>query len=149
MGQRAVAAGAAFVAVLATATAFYLVDQGYRVPTSAAPPVVPEVRQFDLYLHTFEFGDRQVHHWMPPTVVVNAGDTVILRLHNADASSAHGFGLGAFNIAIPSVPPGQTVTVRFRATRPGVYHFGCVLTGCADDHGSQIGQFVVLGDGRL
>lgn len=146
MGQRAVTASAVFVAVLATAAAIYLVDQGYRPPISAAPPVTPEIRRFDLYLHAFEVGDRPVHHWMPPTLVVNAGDPVMLRVINADPDSAHGFALGAFNLAVPSIPPGQATTLRFRATRPGVYHFGCALTGCAADHASQVGQLVVLGD---
>ena len=76
--------------------------------------------------------------------MVNAGDTVILRVTNADTEAAHGFSLGALNVSVPAIPPGESVTLRFRATRPGIYHFGCTLVGCATDHAEQTGQFVVL-----
>ncbi|MCL6552484.1 MAG: cupredoxin domain-containing protein [Firmicutes bacterium] len=135
-----------FLAVLTTATAVRLVIQEARPPGSTAAPTLPEIRQVALYLHPFEFGDQPVHHWIPPIVVVNAGDTVILRVTNADPKAVHGFALGGFNIAIPAIAPGQTVTMRFQARRPGVYHFGCAATGCAVDHADQVGQLVVLGN---
>ncbi len=132
-------------AVVLTALAGYVVVRSYAPPASAAPPVVPEVRQFDLWLHVLEAADASVRHWVPPVLVVNAGDTVILRVHNGDPDTAHGFALGAFNLTVPTIPPGQTATVRFVARRPGIYHYGCAAAGCAPDHAGQTGQLVVLG----
>jgi heme/copper-type cytochrome/quinol oxidase subunit 2 len=135
---------AAFATVLMAGGAGYVVLQTYTPPPSAAPPVVPEVRQFHLHLHATEAGETTVHHWMPPVVVVHVGDTVILRVTNADPETAHGFGLAAFDISLPELAPGQTRTVRFRATRPGIFPFGCTMVGCAADHADQTGQLVVL-----
>jgi len=137
-----------FVAVLLAALLViggaYVVFQIYVPPASATAPVTPEVRQFGLYLHSFEAGERMVHHWIPDVIAVNVGDTVILRVTNTDDEDAHGFGLGALNITVPVIAPGETVTLRFVATRPGIYHYGCTLAGCARDHPDQIGQFIVL-----
>ncbi|MDR7548254.1 MAG: hypothetical protein QN149_13360 [Armatimonadota bacterium] len=133
-----------FAVVLATFTGAYLVTTASR-PTVSAAPVVPEVRRFTLALHGIKAGDETMRHWMPGVVVVNEGDTVILRVTNSDPDSAHGFALAGYNISVPTVAPGQTVTARFRATRPGIYAYGCMLAGCAADHADQAGQFVVLG----
>lgn len=122
----------------------YLVIQSHVPQASATAPVTPEVRQFGVFLHTFEGPEETVRHWMPGTIVVNAGDSVILRVTNTDEEDAHGFSLAASNISIPSIAPGETVAVRFRASRPGVYRYGCTLVGCAADHENQRGQFVVL-----
>ncbi len=135
---------AVLVAVLAVVGGSYVVFQVYAPPASATAPVVPEVRQFGVYLHTFEVGDRKVRHWIPDVIAVNAGDTVILRVTNTDDENAHGFALGALNVSIPAIPVGESVTVRFVASRSGVYHYGCTLAGCAKDHADQIGQFIVL-----
>lgn len=136
---------AAFTVVLLALGAGYLVSRTYTPPTSAAPPITPEVRQFSLHMHATEAGEETVRHWLPPTVVVNVGDTVILKVTNSDPENSHGFVLAAFNISVPAIAPGQTETFRFRATRPGVYHYGCSLVGCAPDHADQTGQFIVLG----
>jgi heme/copper-type cytochrome/quinol oxidase subunit 2 len=134
-----------FTVVLLALGAGFLVFRTYTPPTSAAPPIVPEVRQFTLHLHAVEAGDKTLHHWLPATIVVNVGDTVILRVTNTDPETAHGFALAAFNIAAPPIPPGGTQTFRFQAARPGVFHFGCSVEGCAADHADQTGQLVVLG----
>ncbi len=136
---------AAFAVVLLALGAGYLVFRTYTPPTSAAPPIVPEVRQFSLHLHAAEAGEETMHHWMPSTVVVNVGDTVILKVTNTDQETAHGFTLAAFSIVAPPIAPGETQTFRFRATRPGVFHFGCNVDSCAADHIDQTGQLVVLG----
>ena len=122
----------------------YLVMQSYIPPVSATAPVTPEVRQFGLFLHTIEGPEETVRHWTPATIVVNAGDSVILRVTNTDEDGSHGFSVGALNVSVPSIAPGRTVTVRFRPTRPGIYHYGCTLVGCARDHPDQTGQLVVL-----
>ena len=136
---------ATFTIILLVLAAGYFVFRTYTPPISAAPPITPEVRQFNLHMHSFEAGEETVRHWLPPTVVVNVGDTVILKVTNSDPETAHGFVLSAFNISVPAIAPGQTETFRFRATRPGVYHYGCSLVGCAPDHADQTGQFIVLG----
>ncbi|MDQ7842277.1 MAG: cupredoxin domain-containing protein [Armatimonadota bacterium] len=136
--------GAVLLAALLAIGGAYVVFQIYVPPVSATAPVTPEVRQVGLYLHSFEAGERKVHHWIPDVIVVNAGDTVILRVTNTDEEDSHGFGLGALNVAVPTIAPGETVTLRFVAARPGIYHYACTLAGCARDHPDQIGQFVVL-----
>lgn len=133
-----------FLAVLLLLGGGYFMFQIYTPPTSATAPVTPEVRQFGLYLHAFDSAEGKVRHWIPPVIVVNAGDTVILRVTNTDDEDTHGFALGALNVTVPAIPPGKTVTVRFVATRPGIYHYSCMLAGCAKDHMEQTGQLVVL-----
>ncbi len=123
----------------------YMVFHTYTPPASATAPVTPEVRQFRVHLQTFKGGAGVVRHWIPSVIVVNVSDIVILRITNTDADSVHGFSLGALNVTVPSIPPGQTVTVRFEATRPGIYQYGCNVAGCASDHADQVGQFIVLG----
>lgn len=135
---------AVFVVVLALLGGVYFMLQVYAPPASATAPAVPEVRQFRVYMEAVEAGAEKVHRWSPSAIVVNAGDTVILRVTNTD-EGAHGFSLGAMNVAVPSITPGDTVTIRFKATRAGIYHFGCTLVGCAADHADQTGQLVVLG----
>ncbi len=135
---------AVFLVVILMLAGGYVLMQAYIPPVSATAPVTPEVRQFGLFLHAFEGPEETVRHWMPSTIVVNAGDTVILRITNTDEEQSHGFALAAFNISVPSIAPGKTVTVRFRAARPGIYHYGCDLAGCAVDHEDQTGQFIVL-----
>ncbi len=136
---------ASFTVVLLTLGAGYWVWQTYTPPTSAAPPVVPEVRQISLHLLVMEAGEATVRRWMPATVVVNVGDTVVLRVTNHDPENAHGFALAGFHVWSPPIRPGETRTLRFRASRPGVFHFGCSVDACAPDHADQTGQLVVLG----
>lgn len=138
---------AVFIGVLALLGGGYYVLQMYTPPASATGPLTPEVRQFGVYMQTFEAGKETVHHWIPSTIVVNAGDTVILRITNTTEDETHGFALGAFNVDVAAIEPGESVTVRFVATRPGIYHYGCNRAGCAADHFNQIGQFIVL-EGR-
>ncbi len=136
--------GAVFLAAASLLVGAYLVLHTYTPPASATAPLVPEVRQFALYLHAFDSEGHAVHHWIPSTIVVNAGDTVILRVTNTDSQTAHGFSMGALNVSVPAIPPFESVTLRLRATRPGIYQYGCTLAACAADHAEQIGQFVVL-----
>lgn len=135
---------AAFLVAILLLGGGYVVWQAYVPPASATSPVTPEVRQFTVSLHAFAAGERTVRHWIPSSIIVNAGDTVILRVANTDTESSHGFALGALNISVPAIAPGESVTIRFRATRPGIYQFGCTLAGCAKDHAEQTGEFVVL-----
>jgi heme/copper-type cytochrome/quinol oxidase subunit 2 len=136
---------ATFVIMLVAPVMGFLVVRTYTPPTSASPPVVPEVRQFSIHMHATKAGEVTMHHWVPSTIVVNAGDTVILKVTNGDPDNAHGFSLGALNIGASAILPGQAETFRFRATHPGIYQYQCRLFGCARDHADQVGQLVVLG----
>ncbi len=152
-GNKLLALGLAFVLALASMVV------GYHVVTQAAAPVshsshrTPQPRQFRtvLFMLEDEFGN-EYHMWMPNTLVVNAGDTVILQVTNGDEDAAHGFGLAAnwfgqesFNID-ERLEPGQTVTLQFVAKSPGIFPFYCTVAGCAADHAEQTGLLVVLGD---
>lgn len=134
-----------FVVVLAVLGAGYFVLRTYTPPSSASPPIVPEVRQFTVRIRAAEADEDTLRNWTPATLVVNVGDSVILKVTNSDPDATHGFILAAYNIAVPAIPPGESQTFRFRASRPGIFHFGCSVAGCSTDHAEQIGQFIVLG----
>lgn len=156
-----------FLAVFSTATAGVLVLHMYAmhngaswgyllgVPAlmslnpnvaQASPARRPDVRQFPLVMKMLGEEENEHHRWLPSTIVANVGDTVILRVTNADPDAAHGFAIAAYDVFVRSISPGQTVTVQFRADRPGIFLFSCALPGCAADHGDQTGQLVVLGE---
>ncbi|MDR7434548.1 MAG: cupredoxin domain-containing protein [Armatimonadota bacterium] len=135
-----------FFVVLGSLTVGYLVWQAYTLPLSASRPVVPQEREFNVVLVPLGAEEAvQLRKWVPGTIVANAGDTVILKITNADPEGAHGFVLPEANVSIQEIPPGQTVTVRFVARRPGIYMFACTKVGCAPDHAGQKGQLIVLG----
>lgn len=135
-----------FFMVLGGLAAGYLTWQAYTLPLAASRPVVPQEREVSVALVTVGAEEtRQVHRWIPGTIVANAGDTVILKITNTDPEGAHGFTLPEANVSIPEIAPGQTVTVRFVARRPGIYMFACTKAGCAPDHAEQKGQIIVLG----
>ena len=53
----------------------------------------------------------------------------------------HGFGLAAYNINVV-MDPGETKTIAFRATKPGVYPFYCT-NFCSAMHQEMQGYFLV------
>jgi plastocyanin len=63
--------------------------------------------------------------FVPSTLVVNQGDTVIIHFYNVDASDFHTFTMGApYNINA-DVAPLQNATITFKASDPGVFKFFC------------------------
>lgn len=96
----------------------------------------------------FEAGKEEVHRWVPSTFVANAGDTIILRVKNADVDCAdeppHGFSMAAFGVDIKEIPAGSEEVITIKADKPGVYTFTCGGENCAKDHGEQSGQLIVL-----
>lgn len=135
-----------FILALGGLAAGYVVWQSYAPPASATRPLVPQERQFSLVIANVGASEtREFLRWIPGTIVVHTGDTVILEITNTDPDSAHGFGLPEANIFVQQIPPGQAVTVRFVAARPGIYLFSCANAGCAADHAQQKGQLIVLG----
>ncbi len=136
----------AFLVVLFSATIGYFVIQTYSLssqPLAEAEP--PEARQFTIVMQMLGMGKNEFHRWTPGVLVVNKGDTVILRVVNADDDAAHGFALAAYDIFEPRIAPGKAVTFQFVAKKPGIFHFSCATERCAKDHGDQTGQLVVLG----
>jgi FtsP/CotA-like multicopper oxidase with cupredoxin domain len=135
-----------FVLVLGGLAGGYVAWQTYALPASASRPAVPQEREFSLVLATVGTEETgQFRRWMPSAIVVNAGDTVVLKITNADPEGVHGFALPVANLFHREIPSGQTVTVRFVAARPGIYMFACAMAGCAADHAAQKGQLIVLG----
>jgi heme/copper-type cytochrome/quinol oxidase subunit 2 len=79
--------------------------------------------------------DASQWRYTPGIVTVNEGDPVTLIIKASDVT--HGFYLDGYNI-LETVVPGQTVTVRFVATRAGRWMFRCAVT-CGAFHPYMIG----------
>lgn len=133
----------AFVMVLSTLTAGWLVLGSYAPPSSASNPVVPQTRQFHLVSSNVGSDVAPARRWVPGTIVVNAGDTVVLTVTNADPDFPHGLGLPVAGINA-TLQPGESQKFTFKVDRPGIYMFACALEGCSEDHADQKGQLVVL-----
>lgn len=107
-------------------------------------PTEPAQRQFSVTMMVFKTEDEEYHRWLPGTIVVNQGDTVILRVTNTDHEGAHGFSIAAYGIDKRAIQPDTTETFQFVADRAGIFRFACSEVGCTDDHADQTGQLVVL-----
>ncbi|GEM_PF-893041 len=91
----------------------------------------PSIKTFDLIATQFEFS--------PNSLVVNEGDTVIVKMTSVDV--AHGFGLADFGVNI-TVPAGETKTAQFVATKKGTFTFFCSVF-CGVGHGGMTGKLIV------
>jgi nitrous-oxide reductase len=82
-------------------------------------------------------------YFAPNEIEVNQGDSVIIHLTNGEQSTdmLHGWGLTEYNINVV-VDPGETKTIAFRATRPGVYPFYCT-NFCSAMHQEMQGYLLV------
>ena len=62
----------------------------------------------------------------PDIVRVKKGDTVVLHITNTEKirDATHGFAIPEYNIQL-SIDPGETVTVRFVASKPGAFSLYC------------------------
>lgn len=115
---------------------------------ATAVQAAPVERQF--YPVILMSGGRsgEIHRWSPGTLVANVGDTITLQIRNGDLDCAdypHGFAIAGYLIDVPEIPAGQTETVTFVADKPGIFSFTCAKDDCAEDHGEQVGQLIVLG----
>lgn len=77
--------------------------------------------------------------YVPSTLAVNEGDTVIIHFYNVDASDIHTFTMGApYNIN-EVVKPLENATITLKAGDPGVYKFFCTV-----HPPTMSGQLIVL-----
>jgi nitrous-oxide reductase len=65
-------------------------------------------------------------NFRPDIVRVKRGDTVVMHITNTEKirDATHGFAIPEYNIQM-SIDPGETVTVRFVASRAGAFSFYC------------------------
>jgi uncharacterized cupredoxin-like copper-binding protein len=62
-----------------------------------------------------------------PSLTAKVGETVMLRLDNAD-TSIHHFDIDAFDVHVP-MPSGESAFALFKPTAPGTYTFYCGVPG--------------------
>ena len=79
----------------------------------------------------------------PNHIEVNQGDKVTIHLTNIEQTTdeLHGFGLGEYNINV-IVDPGETKTIEFVATKPGVFPYYCT-NFCSALHQEMQGYLLV------
>jgi nitrous-oxide reductase len=82
-------------------------------------------------------------YFAPGELEVQQGDSVIIHLTNGEQERdmLHGLGLAGYNINVV-VDPGETKTIAFRATKPGVWPYYCT-NFCSAMHQEMQGYFLV------
>jgi nitrous-oxide reductase len=82
-------------------------------------------------------------YFSPGEIEVNQGDSVVIHVTNAEQERdmLHGFGLSGYNINVV-MDPGETKTIAFRATKPGVWPFYCT-NFCSAMHQEMQGYLLV------
>ncbi len=90
----------------------------------------------------------EYHHWNPSVLVVHLGDTVKLKVTNAD-DAIHSLEMVGFAIDTGNLSMDQSTTMTFTANKAGVFEFKCGVpytppNECVPDHASILGYLVVL-----
>jgi cytochrome c oxidase subunit 2 len=75
------------------------------------------------------------------TIIVQKGDTIILRIKDLDVP--HGFGLPEFGVNAVT-PPGEVTEVTFVASSTGKFTFFCTVF-CGSGHPEHKGTLIVTG----
>ncbi len=91
----------------------------------------PQVKEFDVTAKQWEF--------IPDTITVNKGDTVILNVESIDVN--HGISIPQFGVG-ESLSPGKKVTVEFVADKAGTFSFYCSVY-CGEGHSNMKGTLIV------
>lgn len=133
-------------------------------PATAIPSSgEPQVRSFDVELGEVEFFANteveegkedavlvELHRWSPNTIVVNKGDTVVLKVTNP-RGNYHSFSIPEFGVSTSMLDPrGGTETVEFVADKAGTFTFSCEVPynpdkqWCDPDHAMMTGTLIVL-----
>ena len=130
------------------------------VPSSAEEP---QKRSFDIELGEVEFFANteneegaedavfvELHRWSPNTIVVNKGDTVVLKVTNP-RGNYHSFSIPEFGVSTSMLDPrGGTETIEFVADKAGTFTFSCEVPynpdkqWCDPDHAMMTGTLIVL-----
>jgi nitrous-oxide reductase len=82
-------------------------------------------------------------HFVPEKIEVNQGDHVTVYMTNIEQTldESHGFGIDGYDINI-QIDPGETKTVEFTASKPGVFAFYCT-NFCSALHQEMQGYLLV------
>lgn len=82
-------------------------------------------------------------HYTPDLIEINEGDHVVWHITNLETTqdATHGFAIPGYNITV-SLEPGETATMEFDATVPGVFTFYCTEF-CSALHLEMVGYFLV------
>jgi nitrous-oxide reductase len=82
-------------------------------------------------------------YFSPGEIEVQQGDSVIIHITNGEQERdmLHGIGIAGYNINVV-VDPGETKTIAFRATKPGVWPFYCT-NFCSAMHQEMQGYLLV------
>ena len=112
-----------------------------KIKAWAVYPAGTEIRTMQRSPYAIERGKERIERkgnvvtvWMtalrsnfrPDIVRVKKGDMVVLHITNPEKTrdATHGFAIPEYNIQL-SIDPGETVTVKFVATKPGAFSFYC------------------------
>jgi len=93
--------------------------------------VQTNTKEFDVVAKQWQF--------IPSTIEVNEGDTVILNIKSVDVS--HGIAIPGFNVD-EFLSPGNEVRIEFTADNKGTFFFACSVS-CGVGHSGMIGKIVV------
>lgn len=82
-------------------------------------------------------------HFTPDLVEIEQGDHVTWHITNLESTqdATHGFSIPGYNIVV-SLEPGETATMEFDATVPGVFAYYCTEF-CSALHLEMVGYFLV------
>lgn len=80
----------------------------------------------------------------PPFLVVNKGDTVVLKIH-ALKGAKHVLQIKDFGVGETTINKGEEKTVRFVADKAGTFAFLCTNHTNADKEGPMVGYLYVNG----
>lgn len=108
-----------------------VVEETNDETTTDQTPTSPETKEFNVIAKQWTF--------LPNTITVNEGDTVILNIESIDVS--HGFALPTFGVS-EFLSPGNTVKVEFIADKAGTFSFFCNVS-CGVGHSGMRGTLVV------
>lgn len=140
--------------VIILGTAGVLAGIAWVGPAGAAGTAGPHVEVFNLTgiasqgVWTLE-EVRGINYWwetfQPAVIHVTLGSDVVLNLRSADVF--HRFYVPGLGIDPVDVEPGHMATVRFHASKPGVYQYYC-STMCGSCHFYMRGWIVVTPPGE-
>ncbi len=137
--------------------------QGSSVSQSLPTGEPTQTRTFEIFLDEIkifaetenESGEEEIieveiHQWNPNSIVVNMGDTVVLKISNP-RGSIHSFTIPQFGVSTGNLEPrGGTETIEFVADKAGVFTFVCNTpyvpeqNWCSADHTTMTGTIIVL-----